>query len=180
MPSPKGSPTPLRQTKGAPHGLVGYVPHVTLAIVAAPYSWVRLPRTHGPRRRHCFQECFLRRDTCLAGLQSRWPEPLGSRASSTEARPASAACEPGMAPAHNSPVTAPTNHLLQGRPCAPKNVWLIKAIMGAHTGYSFPAEVAELISTALSRVFFVVVLFFCFGKGKAQQAQKEEEGNLLE
>lgn len=150
-------PHPLRQIKGAlprpqPRGLCTSWP-----LWPAPYSWTRLPRTHGPRRRHCFQECFLWRDTCLAGLRSRWPESPGSRASSAEARPASAACGPGTASAHNSPVTAPTDHLLQGGPCAPQNVWLIKTIMGAHTGSSFPAEVAELISTALS-----VGLLFCF------------------
>lgn len=141
LPGSKGSPTPSQADKGSP-APASWAVHLMSRwpLWPAPCSWKRLPRTHGPRRWHCFQECSLWRDTCLAGLRSRWPEPLGSRASSTEARPASAACGPGTAPAHNSPVTAPTNHLLRGRPCAPQNVWLIKMIMGAHTGLFFPSR----------------------------------------
>lgn len=104
------------------------------------YSWTRVLHTRGPHRLHCFQECFLWRDTCFAGLQSRWPETLGSQASSPKARPASVACRPGAAPAHNSPVIAPTSHLLQCRPCALQNVRLIKTIMGAYTGLFFPSR----------------------------------------
>lgn len=164
--APKGSPHTPQADKGSPVPPSWAVPlRVMLAIVA---SFLQLdegvPHTYA-HRWPCFQECFLWRDTCLAGLWSRWPKPLGSRASSSEARPASAACGPGPAPAHNSPVTAPTHHLLQGRPCAPQNVWLIKTIMGHTRRYSFPAEVAELISTALSRVCCFVFLF-CFGKGR--------------
>lgn len=43
------------------------------------YSWTRVSRTCGPYRRPCFQECFFWKDTCFAGLRSRWPEPLGCR-----------------------------------------------------------------------------------------------------
>lgn len=104
------------------------------------YSWTRVLCTRGSHRLHYFQECFLWRDTCFAGLQSRWPETLGSQASSPKARPASAACRPGAAPAHNSPVIAPTSHLLQCRPCALQNVRLIKTIMGAYSGLFFPSR----------------------------------------
>ena len=103
-------------------------------------SRARVPHMRGLHQSCRFQDCFLWRATCFAGLQSRWPEPLGSRAPSPKAGPASAACGPGEAPAHNSPVPAPTSHLLQCRPCALQNVWLIKTIMGAHTGLFFPSR----------------------------------------
>ena len=141
MVATQGSPHHCRQTKGAPNLPWGlYISISCWPLWPALCSWMRVSCTRGPHRRHCFQECFLWRDTCLAGLWSRWPEPLGSLASSAEAGPASAACGPGSAPAHNSPVTAPTNHLLQGRPYALQNVWLIKTIMGAHPGLFFSSR----------------------------------------
>lgn len=123
----KAASSPLppdpKQTKGAPHPLHG------LCLFTSPgplwpafwlsSSWAREPHAHGPHQRNCFQECFLGRATCFAGLQSRWPEPLGARASSPEAGAASVACGPGEAPAHNSPVTAPTSHLLHSADLCP-------------------------------------------------------------
>lgn len=168
LPGPKmaateGSPPLLRQTKGALHPPCGLSvlmvcwclwPSLWLA-----YSWMRVFHTCGPHRRPCFQECFLWKDTCFAGLQSRWPKPLGSRLSSPEAGPASAACGPGAAPAHNSPVIAPTGHLLQCRPRALQNARLIKTIMGIHTGLFFPGGGCGVDLSSLTQIL-------CFERGK--------------
>lgn len=80
--APPTLPHTLKQTKGVPHPPCGLRSSVTLVIVVSSQAVLQLDkgvRTCGPYRRPCFQECFFWRDTCFAGLQSRWSEPLGSR-----------------------------------------------------------------------------------------------------
>lgn len=146
MPGPKmatteGSPLP-QADKGSPvHRLcISVSPWPLWPALWLPESWMRVPCTRRLHQRCRFQECFLWKATCFAGLQSRWPEPLGSGLSALRPGRHLQPAGPGEAPAHNSPITAPTSHLLQRRPCALQNVWLIKTIMGAHTGLFFPSR----------------------------------------
>lgn len=102
-------PAPSGRQRG-PHPPWAVPLNVTPAVVAsalAALELTRVPRTRGPHQQHRFQECFLCRATCFAGLQSRWPEARG---------PGLAACRSAEAPAHNSPGPAPSSHLLQDRP----------------------------------------------------------------
>lgn len=119
MAATQSDPHPSQLDKGCPsQGATDL--NVTLAIVASliALQLAEVPRAHQPHRLPQFHEGFLWRDTCFGGLQSRWPESLGSQLLapkwSQHLQPSDC-----VGPAYNRPATASTRHLLQLRPLHP-------------------------------------------------------------
>lgn len=127
LPSPKmaateSSPHPTQADKRSPVPSLWAVHAVMLAIGVSSdlsYSWTGCPAHVGCPGGTAFREPFFGGTPALLACGADGLSLLDPGAGSLEARPASAACRPGEAPAHNSPATAPTSHLLQHRPLCP-------------------------------------------------------------